>query len=150
MPTQWLKSIMSQDFHIPADKMTVVPSGMDIKAFKQDMEKPTDTPDATGKKVIICTSRFDPVKGHVHLLHALALLKMERSQNDWVCWLVGAGQVEGKMRELVVNLGLQDEVIFFGERHDVPALLKKADLFVLPSLQDNHPFAIMEAHVAEK
>ncbi|MCY9668261.1 glycosyltransferase family 4 protein [Paenibacillus alginolyticus] len=150
LPTQWLKSVMSLDFHIPPDKMTVVPCGMDIEEFKQDMEKPAVTPDAAGKKVIICTSRFDPVKGHVHLLHALLLLKKERFQNDWVCWLVGDGQVEGKMRELAVSLGLQNEVVFLGKRHDVPALLKKADLFVLPSLQDNHPFAIMEAHVSGK
>lgn len=148
MPTEWLKGIMNRDFRIPEDRMTTVPNGMDIEEFLNDMNKPAVTPDAGGRKIILCSARFDPVKGHVHLLRALSQLKKVRS--DWVCWLAGDGQLEGMLREQVAAYGLQNEVVFLGNRQDVPALLNKSDLFVLPSLQDNHPYAIMEAHVSGK
>ncbi|WP_308633958.1 glycosyltransferase family 4 protein [Paenibacillus silvisoli] len=148
MPTEWLKGIMSRDFRIPDDRMTTVPNGMDIESFLQEMNKPAVAPDAGGKKIILCSARFDPVKGHFHLLRALTRLKQVR--NDWVCWLAGNGQLEGRMKEQAAAYGLQNEVVFLGKREDIPALLKKSDIFVLPSLQDNHPYAIMEAHVAGK
>ncbi|MBP3966097.1 glycosyltransferase family 4 protein [Paenibacillus lignilyticus] len=148
MPTEWLKGIMNRDFLIPEYRMTTVPNGMDVEEFLHEMNKPTVTPDAGGKKIILCSARFDPVKGHFHLLRALTCLKKVR--NDWVCWLAGNGQLEERMREQAAAYGLQNEVVFLGKRDDIPALLKKSDVFVLPSLQDNHPFAIMEAHVAGK
>lgn len=148
MPTEWLKGIMSREFHVPDDRMTTVPNGMDIDEFLLKMSLPTTMPDAGGKKVILCSARFDPVKGHFHLLRALVRLKQART--DWVCWLAGDGQLEGRMREQAASYGLQNEVLFLGNRDDVPALLNKSDIFVLPSLQDNHPYAIMEAHVAGK
>ncbi|WP_165822526.1 glycosyltransferase family 4 protein [Paenibacillus montanisoli] len=148
MPTEWLKGIMVRDFRIPEDRMTTVPNGMDIEGFLSEMHKPAVTPDAGGRKIILCSARFDPVKGHVHLLRALCQLKKVR--NDWVCWLAGNGQLEGRLRELTAAYGLQNEVVFLGKRDDVPALLNKSDIVVLPSLQDNQPYSIMEAHVAGK
>ncbi|SEN04528.1 glycosyltransferase family 4 protein [Paenibacillus sp. OV219] len=148
MPTEWLKEIMTRDFRVPDDRMTTVPNGMDIEEFLLKMNAPATMPDAGGKKVILCSARFDPVKGHFHLLRALVRLKQAR--NDWVCWLAGNGQLEGRIREQAAAYGLHNEVVFLGNREDIPALLNKSDIFVLPSLQDNHPYAIMEAHVAGK
>ncbi|REE93147.1 glycosyltransferase involved in cell wall biosynthesis [Paenibacillus taihuensis] len=148
MPTGWLKGIYSQEYQVPADRMTIVPYGMDIEEFLNEMNQPSVTPHAGEKKIILCSARFDPVKGHVHLLGALSQLKNVR--DDWVCWLAGEGALEERLREQVAAFGLQNDVVFLGKRGDIPALLKKSDVVVLPSLQDNHPFAIMEAQVAGK
>ncbi|MCR8636080.1 glycosyltransferase family 4 protein [Paenibacillus radicis (ex Xue et al. 2023)] len=145
-PTQWLKNTMMQHFHIPGERMHIASYGMDIDSFLGQLEKRTDIKRPEGKKVIICTARFDVVKGHMNLLKSLSRLKGER--RDWVCWLAGEGALEGKLREATEALGLKDHILFLGNRHDVPALLKLSDLFVFPSLQDNHPQAVMEAQVA--
>jgi glycosyltransferase involved in cell wall biosynthesis len=147
-PTQWLKSMMLQHFRIPVERVQIVSYGMDIDHFLAQMNKGTNLVRPVGKKVIVCTARFDVVKGHIHLLKSLAQLKAER--DDWVCWLAGSGALESKLREAVTALGLAGQVLFLGNRDDVPALLKQADLFVFPSLQDNHPQAVMEAQVAGK
>lgn len=148
MPTEWLKQIMIRDFQIPGNQMTVVPNAMDMEEFLGKMNLPADLPHSEGKQIILCCARFDPVKGHEVLLKALTRLKAVRK--DWVCWFAGDGQLETHLRIKTAEYGLQNDVLFLGRRDDVPALLKKADIFVLPSLQDNHPYSIMEAHAAGK
>ena len=51
---------------------------------------------------------------------------------------------------MVKSLDLEKHVLFLGGRNDVPALLNQADIFVLPSVQDNHPYSVMEAQIAGK
>lgn len=148
VPTQWLKNLMVNEFNVPSNHITVVPYGMDIKSFKKRMNESSDLNPPSDKKVIACPARLVPVKGHEHLLNALAKLKQER--NDWVCWLIGNGELLKKLERKSQKLNLEENVIFLGNRKDVPALLKQADIFVLPSLQDNQPFSVMEAQVAGK
>ncbi|MDG0793841.1 glycosyltransferase family 4 protein [Cohnella ginsengisoli] len=148
MPTEWLKQIMIRDFYVPGNRMTVVPNAMDMEEFLGKLNASADLSRPEGKLIILCCARFDPVKGHEVLLKALARLKNVRK--DWVCWLAGDGQLDAHLRTKTAEYGLQNDVLFLGHREDVPALLKKADIFVLPSLQDNFPYSIMEAHAAGK
>jgi len=149
IPTHWLKGVLGE-YGAPDHKMTVAPYGMNHLDFIRRMNEPLQVPvpDTQGRSVLICPARFDGVKGHVYLIQALSQLKQMRS--DWVCWLVGSGELEPNMQHLAAELQLTDNVFFLGNRPDVPALLRTADIFVLPSIQDNHPFAVMEAQLAGK
>jgi glycosyltransferase involved in cell wall biosynthesis len=148
VPTQWLKNLFVEEFKVPSDHLKVIPYGMDIDLFLQKigqhprLERPSD------KKVIACPARLVPVKGHKHLLDALAQLRDERT--DWICWLIGNGPLRKQLEQQRHRLNLENHVVFLGNRGDVPSLLDQADIVVLPSLQDNQPFSIMEAHVAGK
>lgn len=148
VPTNWLKNLYAAEFRIPASRLKVISYGMDIRAFQKKMEQPTTIKAPSGKKVLICPARLVPVKGHKHLLDALAMLKRDR--DDWVCWLLGDGPLKNELTQQSRSLGLEDNVMFLGARSDVPALLKQSHVFVLPSLQDNLPFAVMEAQIAGK
>ncbi|WP_053371898.1 glycosyltransferase family 4 protein [Paenibacillus sp. FJAT-27812] len=149
-PSQWLKNVLVNEFSVPEHHIVVSHYGFDIDEFQQHMMRDSVSaiakPDA--KKVFMCPARFDVVKGHIHLIHALAKLKEERS--DWVCWLVGEGYLRQDLMQTANQLGLADHVIFTGNRDDVPALIRQADFIVLPSMQDNQPFAIIEAQIAGK
>ncbi|CAH0345467.1 glycosyltransferase family 4 protein [Bacillus sp. CECT 9360] len=148
VPTQWLKDLMVNDFKVPADHISVIPYGMDIDGFIEKTEKFPKLDRPTDKKVIVCPARLVPVKGQQYLLDALARLKQERS--DWICWIIGDGELRRSLEQQAQKLNLNEEVIFLGNREDVPSLLKQADIFVLPSLQDNQPFSVMEAQLAAK
>lgn len=148
VPTQWLKNLLVNEFRVPADHLTVVPYGMDIPAFKKRMQKPSEFLFPEGKKILAVPARLVPVKGHSYLLSALARLKQDR--DDWICLLIGDGELREKLENRAERLNLQDRVIFLGNRNDVPSLLKHADVFILPSLQDNLPFSVMEAQIAGK
>lgn len=147
VPSEWLKNIMINDFHIPANHIKVIPYGMDIEKFTGNEYSPT-LAGQIGKKLIVCPARLVPVKGHEVLIHALAQLKSKRT--DWHCWLIGDGELRQQLEQQVQQLQLDDSITFLGNRSDVPSLLKQADIFVLPSLQDNLPFSVMEAQVTGK
>lgn len=148
VPTKWLQDLSESEFRIPRNHLKVIPYGMNIQYFLERAEYWTTLRTPTDKKVLICPARLVPVKGHKHLLDALAILKRDRT--DWVCWLVGDGELKEELVQQCKNLNLEEHVMFLGSRSDVPALLKQSQVFVLPSLQDNLPFSVMEAQVTGK
>lgn len=146
LPSQWMKELFLQDLQVEEKMLRVVPNGMEIPLFLQRLTEEPALQKPAGKKVIACIARLDPIKGHPCLLDALAALKQRA--DGWVCWLIGEGGARRKIEGQIANLGLQEEVLLLGDRSDVPALLAQADLCVLPSLQENCPYSIMEAQTA--
>lgn len=150
LPSQWLKDEMSH-YSIHSD-LTVIPYGIDIGDFQIKQKSDPNIAPPSGKKVIACAARLVYEKGQLILLEALKELKETRE--DWVCWIIGDQYIWDNFREILEtktkNLNLQNDVLFLGNRQDVPSLLRKADIFVLPSLLENLPFAIIEAQIAGK
>jgi glycosyltransferase involved in cell wall biosynthesis len=60
----------------------------------------------------------------------------------------GDGEHSGELHALVDRLGLQRAVRFLGYRHDVAALLRISDVFVLLSRREGLPGALLEAMAA--
>ena len=82
--------------------------------------------------VVLGVSRMERLKGHRHLLHALASLK---TVPGWELWIAGAAQRPHE-RDYVAQLardastfGIAARVKFLGERRDVDRLLAAADVF---------------------
>lgn len=59
--------------------------------------------------------------------------------------LPGKDSLEGRLHQLVDDLGLQDRVHLLGYRTDIPKLMKISDLAVSSSTQEGLPVNIMEA-----
>ncbi|MEO3944791.1 glycosyltransferase family 4 protein [Gorillibacterium sp. CAU 1737] len=144
--TEWMRNLLIQDFQVPAEQVVSFPYGLDTDTFYQIQALGTERTRPPGKKVIICPARLVSIKGINFLIDALARLKRVRS--DWVCWIVGDGDLRKPLQEQAKALGLTQDVLFLGQRKDVPALLTQADIFAHPSLQDNQPFSVMEAQLA--
>lgn len=134
-------------------KFWLIHNGIDIKPFyersevekdviKREYELPLD------KLIITCVANLRPPKGHEYLIRALHELKGESP--DFLALLVGDGPLRGKLEELVRELGLEDLVRFFGSRgrEEIPKILAITDIFVLPSLCEGLPTAIIEAMAA--
>lgn len=86
-----------------------------------------------------------PYKGHHVLVEALRILKSQGLQFD--VSLAGEGQREQAIRAQVSRAGLGREVEFVGQldRSGVEQLLDHADIFVMPSLTEGMPRALIEA-----
>ncbi|HWO89070.1 MAG TPA: glycosyltransferase family 4 protein [Gemmatimonadales bacterium] len=94
-----------------------------------------DLPDTGERKVILCAARLDPDKGHLVLLDALARL---RHRSDWVCWIAGVAPpgrdaYAAVLRSRAEALGIAANVVWLGERRDIPALLKRSWLMCQPN-----------------
>jgi glycosyltransferase involved in cell wall biosynthesis len=96
-----------------------------------------------GDRLIVAVGNLYPVKGHVHAIDALARLKSRHSSVHLA--ISGRGHLESELRQRAREHGLEDRVHLLGLRADVPAVLAAADLFVLPSLSEGLPLALLEA-----
>jgi glycosyltransferase involved in cell wall biosynthesis len=94
--------------------------------------------------VLLQSSRMEPWKGHNLLLDALVQI---RDIPQWMCWVAGGPQrpqevVYSKaLQTRATDLGLDDRILFLGQRTDVPLLLAAADIFCQPN-QHAEPFGI--------
>jgi glycosyltransferase involved in cell wall biosynthesis len=99
---------------------------------------------ANDPRLITVGSLVD-VKGHRHLLEAIALLVRDGSRPTLD--VVGDGPLRADLEAQARELGIDELVRFAGrkDKPDVAAALRSADLFVLPSLWENLPCALLEA-----
>jgi glycosyltransferase involved in cell wall biosynthesis len=64
---------------------------------------------------------------------------------DAVFALAGDGAERHRLHGLARGLGVQDRVLFLGQRHDIPELLAVCDVVVVPSLDEGLSVAVLEA-----
>ncbi|MFC4768601.1 glycosyltransferase family 4 protein [Effusibacillus consociatus] len=147
LPTEWLRREHINRFFVSPEKLTVIPYGLNTEPYIREAEAIERTPRTDGKMVIICPARLVPYKGQRYLLEALA--ELIKVRDDFVCRFAGGGQQRAELEQITQQLNLQNHVQFLGNRNDILYLLKQADLFVLPSLVENHSLAVMEAQLLE-
>jgi glycosyltransferase involved in cell wall biosynthesis len=85
-------------------------------------------------------------KGTTYLLQAAERIHRERPDVRFL--IVGGGPLESHLRAEAAARGLSSVVIFSGARGDVPALLNAFDVFVMASLWEAMPLALLEAMAA--
>lgn len=92
--------------------------------------------------VIVIASRFEEWKGHRVLLSALG-----RVEGPWRLWIAGGAQrpheesYAADLRAMAAAGGIADRVAFLGERRDVPALCRAADVHCQPNTRPE-PFGL--------
>ena len=121
-------------------------NGVDLHVFCFDSQKRTEIYNEfglNGKFVVGHIGRFHPQKNHGYLLEIFKEIQEQRE--DAVLFLVGTGGLEEQIRNRVCEMGLQNHVIFAGQRFDIPALLSAMDVFVFPSLYEGMPNTVIEA-----
>jgi glycosyltransferase involved in cell wall biosynthesis len=84
------------------------------------------------------------------IVEALALLQQTRG--DFRMVFVGEGSARAELETLCRSLGLWERVTFTGniyDRETLGGLYLAADLFLFPSLYDNHPLVVCESAAME-
>lgn len=98
--------------------------------------------------VIGTLGRLTEEKGHAYLLKAFEKVQSELPKTKLL--IVGDGCLRKSLELEAERLNLKNKVIFTGFRNDVPELLSIMDIFVLPSLQEAMPIALLEAMAAQR
>lgn len=95
---------------------------------------------------LVTTANIDVrYKGHEFVIRALAELK-KRGYNNYCYELIGGGN--GKyLRSLCEHLHIEDQVFFLGRKtsEEVLDILRDADIYIQPSLQEGLPRSVVEA-----
>ncbi|MDQ1710981.1 MAG: hypothetical protein QOE45_431 [Frankiaceae bacterium] len=119
---------------LPADRVRVVPNGIDAKAYAVPSRDPLP------RRRVLWLGLMDRVKRVDVLLDALA----ECPDVDAV--LAGDGPLRASLEARAAGLG--DRVTFAGFVADPRGLLAACDTFVLPSAAENAPLALLRAMAA--
>lgn len=105
-----------------------------------------------GRTVIAALGRLEWQKGYPHLLAALKSLlgRAPEFKEKLVCLIGGTGSFEKKLKRQAETSGLAGNVIFCGEVPNARDFLGAADIFVMPSLREGQPLALLEAMAMAK
>ncbi len=129
---------------IPSGKLTVIPNGVDVEAAAE--ARPVDLRQfgiPTGTRVVIGVGRLHPQKGFYQLIEATEPLL--HTFSDVHLLIVGEGPQRDELTVLIRMRQLDDRVHLPGWRPDVAGLLKASDVFVLSSVWEGMPNALLEA-----
>lgn len=133
---------------LPEDKIKVIHNGISIERFeippdkklKANLEIPEEN------IIVTFTGRLNIQKGIEYLVEAFVKI-LEKHKN---VTLLIAG--EGDKKESIINkinqLKADSNIKLLGFRIDIPQLLSITDIFVLPSLWEGFPSALIEAMAA--
>jgi len=122
------------------NRFKVIPNTFDTKVFYPIIKRKSRE---TIKFLLVAS--LVPVKGIPYLLEAVAILKGKRK--DFILDIIGDGIYREKYEEYAYELGVRDEVKFYGlkTKKDIAQFMRNADFFVLPSIWENLPCVIIEA-----
>ncbi|MEO8377299.1 MAG: glycosyltransferase [Candidatus Sumerlaeota bacterium] len=129
----------------------VIQNGIDMAEFAQMPARGLfreSVPEIAGREIILSLSRIHPKKGFDLLIPALAKAKLQNA----VLVIAGADDVNymPELLAIIEREGMKDQIVFTGSLNSRRRLeaLADADLFVLPSYQENFGIAVVEAAAA--
>ena len=96
-----------------------------------------------GTKIVLQTANLKPEKNPLESVK-IANLVCQKMPNI-VFLYTGAGPLKAKTENLIKELGLENNFKLIGERDDIPHLLSIADTFLLTSVREGLPMALLEA-----
>ncbi|TMC72682.1 MAG: glycosyltransferase [Chloroflexi bacterium] len=138
---------LRRDLWIRASRIATIPNGARLALVTQSSLR-DELRLGPADQLAVAVGNLYPVKGHHFLLEALALLA-PRFPRLHVA-IAGRGDLEGPLRARAQALDVGDRFHLLGLRSDVGNVLAGADVFVLPSLSEGVPLALLEAMLAAR
>jgi glycosyltransferase involved in cell wall biosynthesis len=126
-----------REYGVPAERAAYVPTFPSVEDLPPLDRATLDTP--ADAKLLLTLSRLHPTKGLGTLLLAL------RELPDCYLWIAGDGPMRGELETLARESGVIDRVRFLGWRTDRGALLRAADICLLPSSYEPFGTVILDA-----
>lgn len=92
---------------------------------------------------IVACGRLEQEKNYPMLIDAFVRLVKKHAEIRLVIY--GEGSLRGKLQKQIKKAGMQGKISLMGGTRDVPGALSEASMFVMPSLFEGMPNALMEA-----
>jgi colanic acid/amylovoran biosynthesis glycosyltransferase len=126
----------------PRERIVDHPVGIDLSRLPfRGVREPGQQP-----LEILTVARLAPQKGLDHGIRAFHRLVADGPPGRMRYTILGGGPLEGELRALAASLGLDDTLRFLGEadQTQVAEAMLAADIFLLPSVDEILPLALME------
>jgi glycosyltransferase involved in cell wall biosynthesis len=131
------------------EKYRLIRSGVSLEVF-QSLSRTSEAPAGLDiepqHRLVTTVGPFKPQKNLGDFLAAAALVRSAMPESRFL--VVGDGALRPFLEKRVRDLGLSDAVFLPGWRRDLPAILARTDVFVMTSLWEGLPRALVEALAA--
>ncbi|MXP74784.1 glycosyltransferase [Lachnospiraceae bacterium WCA-9-b2] len=90
--------------------------------------------------------RFAHIKNHDFLIDVFNSI-YEKHKRSYL-WMIGDGSLREDIQTKVKSMGVEEQVIFWGVRTDIPQLLKMMDILIMPSFKEGLSVSLVESQIA--
>jgi len=137
-----MRDDLAQSLGIPASRMLVVPNGSSFPKGDRTLVR-RELSIGADEFVAVCIGSQIARKNHIVALQAMARLSGEA---PWRLLVAGpTGDATATLADAARRLGVSAHFHNLGPRRDVPDLLAASDVYLMPSLWEGMPVALVEA-----
>ena len=137
---------IARRFGVRRSRIATIPNGIDVDRYPTDGDRDglrASLGIGSADTVVVSVAKLYRQKGHLVLVEAMGRLMAERGTVHLV--LAGDGPERPAVERAALATGHGERIHLLGERGDVGALLAASDVFVLASLWEGLPMALLEA-----
>ena len=133
---------------VSKNKLKVIYNGIDLENFPfRKLEARTkirkELNIEENKKILISVGRLHEAKGCPYLIKAMKILKEKYPHILLI--VLGEGPEGKKIEEQIKELKLEKNILLLGQKENISEYLNASDVFVMPSLWEGLPIALLEA-----
>ncbi|MBM3204528.1 glycosyltransferase family 4 protein [Candidatus Uhrbacteria bacterium] len=136
------KALADRAVRLGAKKVSIIPNGVELTAF----EKVRGTQKIPGS--IVAVGRLHVDKGYDVLIQAFS--KIAQKYSEATLSIAGEGDERAHLTHVIKTLGLETRVKLLGNvpYQDIPPLIARAEVFVVPSRAEGMGIVFVEAQAA--
>jgi glycosyltransferase involved in cell wall biosynthesis len=135
---------------VPSERIHLIENGVDTSRFRPDAVPWPRAQFGIADAAIVfgAAMRLTEQKNPLGLVEAFALVAVDVARAVLV--IAGDGPLRAAIQARAVELGIADRVHLIGARDDLQHFYPMLDVFVLPSVYEGLPLALLEAMAAER
>lgn len=146
-----LKMLLTQKYRINKLKIIPIYNGIDIEKIKQKALEKIDIYENEFNNLniikFITIGRLSGEKGHKYLIEAFT--KVIKKIPNSKLFIIGEGKARVQIEKMIQERNLNDSVFLLGYLHNPYRYISRSDIFVLPSLSEGLPYALIEALICK-
>ncbi len=131
---------------VDSSKITVIHNGLAVERLYAAADRRLDGPIGAFMEecspLIVAVGRLSREKGFDHLIQAFPLLLRKNPRAGLL--IIGEGRLRAELESFAAQLNVADNILMAGYCSEVPAVLKRADVLVMPSLTEGLPITLLE------
>lgn len=135
---------LESSFSVPARRIRVLPNPVNLEQVRAASREPIPAIHhaAWRAPVLVAAGRLAEAKNYPLLIEALAVLRQRVAAR---LFILGQGEMEGALRELIAARQLTDEVTLCGFQSNPWSYIARADVFALTSRYEGFGNVLVEA-----